>query len=210
MVHTSRFVFFPSFPSLAITVDVCLFASFLFWGFQHSYLLSVKFVTLILLYVGLCLPVSFSYRATILSLMMPEWQQSSLTASCIILQGMEICRLFDLAGAIPPHMHNKGIGSSLASLEPRSKQILVFPDDWCYSIVLLLWWVLIRLRKFLWELIVSKKLTIYLGFLLLTPAFSEWGYQLLKKWQEWTDQWYKKKIQRRLNDGKPNPLKSEM
>lgn len=30
----------------------------------------------------------------------------------------------------------KGIGSSLGSLGPRSKQISVFPDDWCYSIVL--------------------------------------------------------------------------
>lgn len=184
---------------LVFCLEVFSIATFYLWNLWLSYCF---------MWGSACLFPSVTVQPSCLSWCL--WQQSSLTASCIILQGMEICRLFDLAGAIPPHMHNKGIGSSLASLEPRSKQILVFPDDWCYSIVLLLWWVLIRLRKFLWELIVSKKLTIYLGFLLLTPAFSEWGYQLLKKWQEWTDQWYKKKIQRHLNDGKPNPLKSEM
>ena len=132
MIYICHFVFFPSFLSLVITVHIC-YASFCFevFGIATFYLL-IKYVNLILLYVGLCLPVFFSYSATILFLMMPKWQQSSLTASCT---GMEICRPLDLAGAIPPHTHNKGIGSSLASLGPRSKQILVFPDDWYYSVV---------------------------------------------------------------------------
>ena len=136
MIYISHFVFFPSFLSLVITVHICC-ASFCFevFGIATFYLL-IKYVNLVLLYVGLCLPVFFSYSATILFLMMPKWQQSSLTASCIILQDMEICRPLDLAGVIPPHTHNKGIGSSLASLGPRSKQILVFPDDWYYSVVL--------------------------------------------------------------------------
>ena len=133
-------------------------------------------------FVSDSVPLFSSYNATVLFLWMSKWQQpvSLLTQR----PPLSFCRIWWFLGHWVflglDHLTSTArvIGSSLLSLGPIHKQLLVVPDDWCYPAVLLLWWVLmIRVWEFLWRPIVSKKL-IYLRSLLLSQAFTKWGFQL--------------------------------
>ena len=212
VVCISRFVFLPSFLSLVITVHVCLFASFCFevFGIATFYLL-IKFVVLILLmWDSACLFSSVTMQPSCFSWCIND----SNPVSLLPVSFYRIWRFAGrwlLLGLFHLMCITKGIGSSLGSLGPRSKQILVFPDDWCHSVVLSV--TVMSSSDQALEISMGtdclKKVNNLLRIFVTELDFLCVKVSVIKK-KGRNEQWYKKKNTRHINDGKPNPLKSEM